>query len=516
MTTAVANPRVTLNIVPGASKLGPEDHRNLIVGQIAADATVTAGALLVDLPRTDAEINELFGAGSHLAFLARWYRRINAITNVDVIPLADDDAASKGHASAVFDGTATREGTLYVTVAGPDHRYRVDMIEGETPADLLSKLAARVAADNSKPFTFATSGTPVDTGTWTAVNGGNISDDWPLVIEGRVPGITWVLSGWTGGATDPDLTGVFDVVADVRYQGIVWPSAYDRATLKDFIDPRRNVENDIKDGVGFVGCNLAFTAAKAAALALNTSEIVLLGNEPNALDDRKGPHLPEAPDLTAAYTCAVRALRFEDGRSISHLVVTREPRDQFGGMHTASLPYFNTGLVNSRLPARGTGFIAAEQLELEQSGVAVVGMNRAGNGLVLGPLVTTRLNDAAGNAETGDRYLEWRDTKSIIREYQVLNIRKEFAQHRMSVGDGVPGYAMLTEPDVRAYIMELLDDLAEQALVVKGRAARQWMAEQLVVDFYPERRRVQVAERVVMVSQFGEMIGSIGFVFNTN
>ena len=511
MSTAVANPRVTFNILSILQELGLEDHRNLIVGQMGTGSS-TPGQLDIDLPRTDAEINERYGADSHLAAMCRWYRKINKITNVDVIPLTDlTTNSTAGVGKWVLANNATREGRFEVLVFGPDHRYIVDVLPGETPADVLAKLEARINSDNQRPFTFTKTATE---GSFTATNKGNLSDSWPIVVTGRVPGMTSSVEGFTGGAGDPDLTGIFDVVSDIRYQGIVWPDAYDKTTLKNFIAPRRNVENDVKDGVGFIGINEVFTAAKATALPLNSSEIVLVGNKPNSFPDAKGSYLPQAPDLQATYVCAVRARRFEPDRSITDLVVTHEPNDQQGGIHTASLPYFNTPVLNTPLPRRGGGFSGEEQRELEESGVSVIGMNKSMNGIVLGPLVTTRLNDAAGNEDKSDTYLNWRDTRSIIREYQAINARKEYAQTRISIGEHVGGYSMVTSADVRAYLMELLDDLARRPLVVKGRKARRWMQERLIVDLQPDKRLVKVSEQVLMVSQLGDFIGNINFSFN--
>lgn len=513
MSTAVANPRVTLNNISPQIRQGPDDQRVLIVAQMTS-GSATPGVIDIDMPRSDAEINERYGADSHAAFLARWFRKINKVTNVDIKPLADDETATKGAATLLAVGTATREATINILVAGPDHRYTVDVLKADTPADVMTKMEARVNQDANRPFSFAASGAPVDTATFTAANGGNLSDDWPIVIEGHVPGMTFTLTGFTGGAGDPDIIGVFDDAADIRYQGIVWPSNYDRATITNFIEPRWNIDNDVKDGRAFIGVNGTLTELKAEALALDAKMVVLLGNEENDLADRKGPHLPEAPDLTAVYFTAVRALRFEDGISISHLVVTHQADDQFGGRHTASLPYFNIPSIYSRLPKRGTGFTQEEQLELEQAGITVVGANKSGTAVVFGAVVTTKLYDAAGNEENGSRYLNWIDTMSVVREYQVKNVRAEFAQARMTSGAGVARKSIMTEEDVRSFIIQLQQEQTEDALIVKGREARQWMKDNLSVVLVPGKRRVEMAEHALIVSQFGELSGSIEYSFD--
>ena len=95
MSNAVSNPRVTLDIIRSDAKVGLEDQRGLIVGQISANAAadITDGMYISDVPRSPEEINELFGPDSHLALLARSYREVNEYTNLSAIVLEDDGAS---------------------------------------------------------------------------------------------------------------------------------------------------------------------------------------------------------------------------------------------------------------------------------------------------------------------------------------------------------------------------------------------------------------------------------------
>ena len=509
---SVRNPRITLDIIPRDQILGLEDQRILVVGQKLVAGTAAAG-LNIDVPRTAAEINDLFGAHSHLAFLLRRGRKMNPVTNVDVIALDDAGAGTAATASILAAGAATAARTIYVTVAdGHDHRYEIDVEIADDPAAVWAKLLALIAADAVAPFTAAA---PAATITFTATNKGKLANDWPLLLEGSVPGLTFTLTGWAGGATDPTLTTILDAVENIRYQTVVWPSQYATTVLKTFMDDRKNVDNDIKDGRAFIGTNRAFADVKSDALALNSSEIVLLTNEPNAAADWKGPHLPQAPDLTAATFAFARARRFEDGISISDIVATNEANDQFGGIDKCSLPYFNTPVLYCRQPQRGSGYSKEEQLELEDAGVSVVGANDSNTAVIMGVVVTTWQKDIAGNDDDTWKFLEWRDTHGTIREYFVRNMRKEFQQHRMTAGIAVAGYAIIDEQSVRTFLYHLYDLLADLAITVKGLAGRRYFEDHLVVTLKPELRRVEIAADVPMVSQFGEAIGSIKFNFLT-
>lgn len=517
MSDFVSNPRTTFNIVERDQIVGLEDQQALLIGQMKT-GSATAGALTQDVPRTVAEINAAFGKDSHLAMVARAFREVNPYTKVDAIALDDDVGGTAATAVIAGSGAATAAGTLWVSVVSKQkYRYKIDVASADTPAEVMAAITAAINAGTAdRPFTFAESGVPVDTGTFTAANAGTIANNWLIMLEGSVPGLSFTLTGWQGGATDPSLTSIFDVIGNERYQTIVWPSVYTTTELETLLNARKNVDNDVKEGRGFLYKNEAFATVKATALALNSSEIVILNNEPTSVSNvYEGPHIPEAPDVIAARFAAARSLRFEDGLSISRVVSTNAADDQFGGRHTASLPYFNTPLLNVGQPHPGTGHSFAEQLELEGAGVSVVGRNRNDNAIIVGQVVTTWINDAAGNADDTWKFLNWRDSHGIIREFFVLNFRQRFAQHRLSTGDVVPGKAIATADVLRSFALKLYDQLTDDAITVAGRQARAYFDQNMTITLEPELRRATINADVPMVSQLGEILGSIKFSFNT-
>ncbi len=517
MVSFVSNPRVTLDLISRDALVGLEDHRVLFVGQKTTAGTAAAG-LNRDIPRTAAEVNALFGARSHLAQMLRAYREINPYTYVDVIALADHASGVAATGVLAFSGTATAAKTIYVSVGSAhNNNYRLDVSAGDTATVIGAALVALVAADLNAPFTAANS---TGTVTFTAANKGTLANNFLISVLDAydrpvtIPGVTATITAWASGATNPSLTGVFDEVDNIRYQTVVWPESYTRSTVATWIDARKNVDNNVMDGTVYIHSNESFADVKTSAIALNTSELVITSNEPNDLAYWKGPHIPEICDVVAARVAAAVSLRFEAGFSISKLVTTNEASDQFGGIHTASLPYFNTKILNTKRPLTGSGYSFAEQADLEGNGVTVIGYNRQNNAVILGQVVTTYQNDAAGNVDDTWKWLEWRHTHGVIREYFVLNCRKEFSQSRLSRGTAVPGYSIATEPVIRSFLYQLYDSLADLALTIKGRGFRKNFEDRLVVAITPGSRTVAVSADAPMMSQLGEMIGSIKFNFD--
>lgn len=508
----VANPRSTWLITQSENRVGPDDQRCLIVGQMTT-GSATAAELLVDLPRTDAEINDLFGADSHVAMMCRAYRSVNKVTNVDVIPLADA-TGTPAEATIAISGTATKDGTLFFTILSEElHRYQVDVLSGDTAATVATALKALIDADRYLPFTNSRS---TGTLTLTAANDGTHANDWPLVCDGYVAGITVTLTGWASGATNPTLTTLFDPVETLRYQSVVWPARYDISKIKNFLDARKNVENNVMDGMAFIYQNAAFATVKSTAASTNSSEVVLLWNEPVDTDRYIGPHVPEAPDIISAKVTAALDLRLEPDAPIAHIVATNAPNDQFGGIHTNSLPAFNTPIIGAGVPRKGTGATLEEQKELEAAGVSIIGVNKTWNQVITGVMVTTWLNDIAGNRDDTWKYLEWRRTHGAIREYFQRNCQKEFRQHRLTAGTAVAGYAIIDEAAVKSFLKLLYLELTQVALTVAGLEARKFFEANLNVVLSPRKRQVKVSSKCPMVSQLGEILGTIEYTFEYN
>tara|TARA_R110000824_G_scaffold95990_11_gene230345 strand:+ start:4091 stop:5659 length:1569 start_codon:yes stop_codon:yes gene_type:complete len=511
----ISKPDVTLNMLARGGETGVEDHRILMVGQLTTAGTASAG-LFQDVPRNNADINAAFGPRSHAAMIARAVRKVNKYTEMDALLLADATGTA-ATASGILLGTATAAGTIYLdVVSSTDHSYKVDIEVGDDEAAVMVKILAKTSVDTSAPFTGAKSTVTNtdDTITFTAANDGTFANKWLIRLRGTMPaGITFTLTGWASGATDPTITSVFDPVANIRYQTIIWPGTYTTSILQTWIDARKNVDNDIKDGVAFYWTDDTFSNVKTEALARNTSEIVILHNETQSTATYKGPHIPEAPDVIAAQFAATRAKRFEASVSITDIVTSIEPLDQFGGIHTAALPYFNTLLPYLEQPVRGTGLTQAEQAELRGAGVSVIGANELNNGILAGTVVTTYQNDGAGNDDDSWQFLNWRDTHSIVREYFHANIKAHFAQYRMSTGEAVPGYAIATEGLVRAYAVKLYTQLAAKAITVDSRDALKSFREDMIVTAVPSLRKFDCYFDVPVLSQAEKFLGSVRFNF---
>lgn len=511
----ISNPSVTFNIIPASQLSKVTAQKTLIVGQMLAGGTATAGDLIIDHPDDGSE-DTLFGRRSHLAGMVRVFKRENKVSQLDIIPLADAGGATQGTAEIDFTGSvATEAGEINVIVGSEnDHNYEVGIAETDTATDIGDALVALITADGDAPFTAANVAGVV---TITAENGGTLCNDWGLKVTGTVAGVTWALTGWAGGATDPTLTGVLDPAATIRYQTVVWPAAYDITVVGDDLDAKFNVTNNILDGVALQGQSDTLANLKTYVSTLNSQSLVVLGQKAiSVADTRIGPQTFEFLDNMAAEIAAIRALRLTDGANLTRYLTTVASRDQFGGMAIGSLPYFNTLIPNAGVGSPVDDFSPEDLAELSGNGVATYGPNRAYNATIMGEFVTTYLTDTAANADTSYKFLNTVDTASLIREYYFVNCKRRYAQSRLTDGDLLAGRDMANESSIRAFCNELYDELADVALVQSGVEAKKAYNQSLVVIVTVSEGKAEIYQAPYLVSQLRVMIGTIQINFGNS
>src|SRR5512139_1502480 len=220
MGSVINQPKVSVSIVPATQDVSNAPQRILFVGQKVAAGTATAGALVENILNDNSE-DTLFGATSMLASMIRAAKRLNQTTQMDAISLADAGAGVAATGSVAVSGTATAAGVLTVRVGSYlNHSYSIAVAVGDTATVVGANIAAAITADTKSQVTAAN---VTGTVTFTAVNKGTLGNDLGIEVAGTVAGLTTVVTGMSGGATDPTLTGVFDVIANKRYQTIVWP-----------------------------------------------------------------------------------------------------------------------------------------------------------------------------------------------------------------------------------------------------------------------------------------------------
>ncbi len=507
--SVISEPTVTLNIIRSRGLTGLTEQKVLFIGQKTSDGSAASGALVESVQQAG-DIEARFGQRSLITQMMRAARTVNEVTQFDAISLDDAGAGMAATATITFAGVATENGTFTFEIASAKNQtFSIDILTGDTAAATATALQALLAVDTKSPWTSAEATSVV---TFTAANAGTIANDFLIRSTGTVAGLIATLGAWSGGATDPVVTTVFNPISDERYQTIVYPGEFNITELTDLLDPRFNATNKIMDGVGIVTITDTLANVKTAAEAANSQSVVMFGNKPVADADYIGSHMRELNDVMSAQFGAARALRLTDGANLANVVVTTQgPRDQFGGIALASLPYFNTPFPGLPVPITGTFWTVLERSDLEDSGASAIGPNKSRQGVIAAEIFTTNTTDGTGNPDTSFKFLNTVDTSSAGREFQFNNIKKRFVQSRLTLGDLIDGRSMENEASVRAFIFSLYDFLSNSVPIYqKGNAAVKAFSDTLVVAV-----TLTAGEGLVDITQTPPLVGQLRDITGT-
>ncbi len=513
--TTPARPSVTANVVGANTVVENDAQRVLFVAQ-KNGGTATSGALVKSIGNDLSVNNALFGADAQISAMIRGYKSNNKESRLDVISLDDAGGATAAGGLVVFTGTATEAGTINVTVGSKlDNTYEIAVASGATAASLGILLETAITADLTAPADGVDTAGSV---ALTAVNGGTEGNAITILIEGEVAGITVTVTGFSGGATNPTLTTLFDVIGEERYQTIVIPASWGLTELKALLDPRWNVTDEIQDGVGVISVTDTLSNLKALGDAENSQNITILGQKIVNTAAHKGSSLVELDYVVAAKFAAVRALRMTDGANIADIVVADSvgPLDATGGPAIASLPYANTLVGNLPVIEPANGFAKPDIASLKVSGVSVIGNNKSKTAIVCGEIMTTYKTDIAGNPDQSFQYLNYTDTSSQAREYIFNNLEKQFAQVRLTDGNLVSRRAMANAPSIKGFIVELKQDLSGEDFVLlrEGPAIDKAFKDALIVTLDLLNGKATVTGILPIVTQLREINATLQLNFS--
>lgn len=460
----VAKPEVTATLRSAGVTAGLTPEVILVVGQQSGGTAIT-GALTENI-LDDNSWDTLYGAKSALATAIRRIRRRNGVTELDAIGIDDDGSGVDATGTFTISGAATADGTLIFYVGSKKfNSYTIAVSDTDTPTIIGDALAAAITADVNALVTAANA---VGVVTLTAVNAGTYGNTIGMRVDGAVAGVGVALVGMASGATDPSLTGVFDVVGNKRYQGVIWQFDNDISVLTDFLDPRFNVTNNVLDGRGFVGTTDTFANHLTALGLLNSKSLSINTGALISKATHVGPAVLDVPFTKVAEFGGTRALRRTDGAVLGDLVIARSPRDSFGGPHTNSKPYFNTPFPDLLVPDVGDAFTEVEANQLRDAGGWVIDSNRPGTAVIAGEVVTTFKTDTAGNPDPTFGPLNFVDTSTAAREFIVNNTRAQYPQYRAASGQLIPQVDSANEASVAAFVSELNSQLGDLGLVNIG------------------------------------------------
>jgi len=477
-----------------------------------ADAAAVEAALaLIDVTASaviDTDIVITFDAPEDLIDLPAISGNVTGLTGdteSSATAVAGTSTKVKAAATLVVTGTATEASNISLSILSSKLFKQTIAVASGDIHTVVSAAIETAFADVAAPFTVDdVSGTV----TITASDYGTIGNAYGLEITGIPAGISIAVTGFASGVTAPTVTGLFTLIGNRRYQGILWPKDLlaSVAIVTTLLDARFNMSNEVLDGVAFMGYSNSLQNTITLVEALNSQSLVVMGNILTTGNSYKsGPEIVHPLDFSVAEFMGIRSRRLSDGASIASVVTTNAFGDQFGGMSLASLPYFNTPLAGTPVTESVNLFTFADQATLNTEGYSVVGPNRTLTNTIAGALVTTYKTDEAGNDDVSFKYLNYVDTASVCREFLFNNLKALFVQARLTDGDLIANKSMENAVSIKAAFKRLLSDLQDEALVRKGREADKIIDQYLTVEIVLEDRTATINSVLPIVTQLEQI-----------
>lgn len=513
-----SNPRVNIQLLPAALVDAFEDRRCIIFGQTGPGGAAVSEALNLNLHiATDAQLQALFGTSDLYWKILAWRNGAQVsdggiLPALDVVSIDAGGGATAAESTITFTDPATADGSYTVSIVDEkEFTVTIPVTNGDDDTDVAAALNTAIGLLTDAPFS---SSVALGVVTILADDVGTLGNDYGVKVTGVVAGQTVALTAFAGGATDPVLTSILDAIDGRRYTGAQWPESWVITVIADEFAARFNVANDILDGVVFQGSSDTFANNTSAVASLNNQSLVMMGNNINAAALDKGPSILQPADWVASFFMAVRDKRLSTGALIADLIVAQNaPQDALGGPALASLPYFNTPLSDTPVTPSVNLYNSTEQIELENDGFTSFGVNTVGNAMLMGPVVTTWTNDAAGNPNDSFHYLNYVDTGSVCREIFFRTLKAVFSQHRLTEGNIVEGRAMTNELGIKGELLNIYRVLANNALTQAGSDAEAFFSANTTVEVSLATRTVTINGPLPIVTQLGTINYNLSLAF---
>jgi len=474
-------PYNTVKIVKGKTEGSLEAHRVLLIAQ--ANGTATAKEVIKDISKSEAK--DLLGDNS-LAYLAvKKFKKINDISQLDVIPLATPTGdKSQGGISIV--GTAKESANLNILVGDDDFLVKVAISKDDKEDAIATKIKDAINKADI-PFTAKIDTTDNKLVLIDFDIDGEVGDKLTISIKQRVLGLQINTQEFGNGSGTYDVANLLDKITD-RYHTIIFDDAMEFDAVETFLQDRINADNAVLGGVGIYTKQGTLSECNTTAEAKNSQTMVIIANS----DEMK---INAIPLLLSVEVGAIRALRLTDGADVSKY--TLDATETIGGMNKASLPYHNTP-------------ISYEQPNKELTLSDLQKGNKAGlsfiiptkNGTALGELVTLYKRDKAGELDDTFHNLNSVDTSMAIQEYMYVNTKKEYGQTRATTGKRVAGLSVSTPLSVKGFLIGLYDSLVENGLTQGGDEAEEFYTSNLDVKLDATTGYYKIQSSVLMVGQF--------------
>lgn len=443
-------PNTDITLIAGQVKFGLPLDKQLILAQGTSAGSFTSGALITKIPTSNDELKALCGAGS-LAYLAiKSFLEYNKESPLHAIIVSDNGSGVSSTGSIALTVSSPVAGKAIIKVgSGKRNHYELDVLTTSTATNLGDALVALITADENSPVTAVNS---TGTITFTAKNKGTEGNQLTIAVESLPIGVTASITAFSGGATDPVLTGVLTKIKDAKYQ-IATQSCF-LNDVKTHLETKFNTENEVFESYAVVTKVDSYANAQSALPSLASKvinqEFIKVAND----TFQKGASIAELPIVLSARLLATDSLRLIEGASIARFTNTTPFT---GGLRVTAVPLSNTILPDVDKIPQGLGWLNEEIKGIEDLGGSVLVMDEANINVVtrsrfMTAYKKTNLTNDGQTYRNLNKFLN----ASKVKEYLYRKWKTVYAKATLTKGSaptGVSDIVYVNEKDAYTFIL---------------------------------------------------------------
>lgn len=363
-----SSPDINIQLIAGKAPSTMQLRKQLIIAQGLATGSFTSGALIENVPSTKDELKNLCGANS-LAYLAlKTFKDRNKESPLSAIIVADNGSGVAATGSIAFTVSSPKAGFATIVV-GSDvkNSYQVEVTTASTATSVGDTLVSLITNDENSPVTAVNSSGTV---TFTARNKGTEGNFLSIYVESLPYGVSTVITAFSGGATDPSLSGVLNKILNIRYD-IAFPK-WALNDVRAHLEGKFNTNNQTLESYGVFTEVNTYANVQSALASLTYKTInpnyIKTVNEAN----QKGAAIKEIPLVISSSLLATDSLRLVPLAPIADFM---QYPNFIGGLDKVAVPFSNVKLTNLGKITTGTNWTIDEIKNIEDLGGSVLVMD---------------------------------------------------------------------------------------------------------------------------------------------
>lgn len=459
------NPFVNQTLKPENPAYKADTVKPLIIAQ-GLGAAFTSGNLY-ELNNNFEDWEALLGAGSQACSSVKAFKMVDIYTPLSIIPISDNASGVAATGSIAFTVSNPKIGILDIIVCdGIFDKYTINVLTTSTATSIGDELVAKITANKDSAVTASNSSGTV---TFTAKNKGTSMNMSTIAIDGFVSGVTYTITAFSGGATDPVITNTLDKINEVQYD-LIFPKAF-LSVVKSHLDAKWNTPDMAIESIGHFDDvdTYANITSSLAINTLNTKTIqkgcIKLANESN----HKGASKPVNPLFLTAYRIAINTLRAFPDSAIEKYMLGGNIR---GGIDKLGIPYANNILYHLPVIRQKYNWTTIERKAINDLGGSTYGIDDTGTYTLTEINYMTCFKKATESADGNTYYnLNKVHTSRYVKAYFQKRIKKDWAQAGLTNGatPNIPDNKYIDVQGFRNYMSGLYQELGELGIVQPGK-----------------------------------------------